>query len=165
MQLDTLIPQTPAQWFGLFVATLLAAFSGWWARRKREPVELEKLRAETKSIHITAENAQVGVGLEAFREMQAVILKAEQRREEWHLKEEQMRSQILFWRNSAEEIDGKLADAQETIWRIEKENEAYETQIKKMQATLTLGDKNYDDTKDKKVGPLPDSKLLDKPRN
>lgn len=107
------IPHTLAQWFGLVLATLLAAFGGWFARRKREPHEIDKLRAETKSIHITAENAQVGVGLEALREMQTLIEKAESRREEWHLKEEQMRSQIIFWRNKAEELDGELIDSRQ----------------------------------------------------
>jgi predicted nuclease with TOPRIM domain len=147
MQFDNLIPQNRAQWFGLTIATILAAISGWITRRKREPIEIDKLRAETKSIHITAENAQVGVGMEAFREMQAVILKAEQRREEWHAKEEQLRTQIVFWRNNCEELDGKLAEAQEAIWKLESENSSYAQQIKQMHATLILEDKNYDNTK------------------
>lgn len=151
------IPHTIAQWFGLVLATLLAALGGWLARRKREPHEIEKLRAETKSIHITAENAQVGVGLEVLREMQTLTEKVEARREEWHLKEEQMRNQIVFWRNKSEEFDGKLADAQETIWRMESEMKAYETQIEQMRATLTLLDSNYDNTKNKKIAALPDS--------
>lgn len=82
-------------------------------RHKREPHEIDKLRAETKSIHITAENAQVGVGLEVLREMQIVAQKAEQRREEWLLREDQMRNQIIFWRNKAEELDGQLIDSRD----------------------------------------------------
>lgn len=104
------IPHTIAQWFGLALATLLAALGGWLARRKREPHEIDKLRAETKHIHVTAENAQVGVGLETLREIQAVIEKAEQRREEWNHREEELRSQVRFWRNKAEELDGELID-------------------------------------------------------
>lgn len=79
-------------------------------KRRREPVELDKVRAETRSIHVTAETAQMGFGLETLREIQSVIQKAEQRREEWHQREEQMRTQIVFWRNKAEELDGELID-------------------------------------------------------
>lgn len=154
MQFDSLIPQTPAQWFGLAVATLLAALSGWWARRKREPVELEKLRAETKSIHVTAETAEINLGRDLMREMQAIADKAETRREEWYAKEEQMRGMIVFWRNKSEELDGKLADAQETMWKMQSEMETYEKQIKQMSATLTIKDTNYDNTKNLPIKPI-----------
>lgn len=107
------IPHTIAQWFGLAVATLLAALGGWLARRKREPVELDKLRAETKSIHITAENAQASIGLETLREIQNVIQKAEQRREEWLRREDEMRNQTIFWRSKAEGLDGELIDSRD----------------------------------------------------
>lgn len=141
------IPHTLAQWFGLALATLLAALGGWIARRKREPHEIEKLRAETKSIHVTAETAEINLGRELMREMQAVVEKAESRREQWHDKEEQMRGQIMFWRNKSEELDGQLASAQETIWKMQSEMENYENQIKQMSATLTLKNTNYDNTK------------------
>lgn len=157
MQPDTSpIPHTLAQWFGLALATLLAALGGWLARRKREPHEIEKLRAETKSIHVTAEASEINLGRELMRDMQSVIDKAETRREEWHLKEEQMRSQIVFWRNKSEELDGKVADAQEVIWRMQSEMEAYEKQIVKMRATLTEKDTNYDNTKHLPIEPLPE---------
>lgn len=141
------IPHTLAQWFGLALATLLAALGGWIARRKREPHEINRIKAETKSIHVTAETAEINLGRELMREMQAVVDKAETRREQWHLKEEQMRGQIVFWRNKAEEYDGKLADAQETIWKMQSEMENYENQIVQMKATLNIEDKNYDNTK------------------
>lgn len=79
--------------------------------RKREPAEVDKLRAETKNIHVNAENAQASVGLELLREVQAAIEKAEVRREAWLLKEEQLRGQVLFWRTKAEELDGQLIDS------------------------------------------------------
>lgn len=88
-------------------------------KQKREPHEIDKLRAETKSIHITAENAQVGVGLEVLREMQNVAQKAEHRREEWLRKEDQMRGQIVFWRNKAEEFDGQIIDLRHEIAQLE----------------------------------------------
>lgn len=152
------IPHTLAQWLGLALATLLAALGGWLARRKIEPHQIEKLRAETKSIHVTADNAQANVWLELQREIQTIVDKAEARREEWYGKEEQMRSQIVFWRNKSEELDGKLADAQEEIWRMQSELENYENQLVQMRATLTIEKKNYDDTKQVPVQPI------DKPR-
>lgn len=155
MQPDTSpIPHTLAQWFGLALATLLAALGGWLARRKREPHEIEKLRAETKSIHVTAETAEINLGRELMREMQAIVDKAESRREEWHLKEEQMRGMIVFWRNKSEELDGKLADAQEVIWKMQSEMGNYENQIVQMRATLNIKDTNYDNTKHLPIEPI-----------
>lgn len=95
------------------LAGFIGSVGGWFARRKREPHEVAKLQAETKSIHITAENSQVGVGLETLREIQAVIEKAERRREEWQAREDELRSQIRFWRCKSEELDGELIDSRD----------------------------------------------------
>jgi hypothetical protein len=105
MQETPVIPHSLAQVLWLLLASSLgwtgAEIRSWLARRKREPVELDKVRAETYSIHTSS-------NLEIFRELQAVSQKAEARRDQWHLKEEQMRGQIVFWRNKAEELDGEL---------------------------------------------------------
>jgi len=150
MQLDSLIPRDPTTLLYVVIASILAWLGGWFTRRRREPIELDKLKAETKSIHVTTETAEINLGRELMREMRAVIDKAEKRREEWHLKEEQMRGQIMFWRNKSEELDGKLADAQEVVWKMQSEMESYENQIRTMRATLTLEQKNYDNTQDTK---------------
>lgn len=97
----------------MLLASFLGAVGGWFGRRNREPHEVAKLRAETKSIHISAENSQVGVGLETLREIQAVIEKAERRREEWQAREDELRSQIRFWRCKSEELDGELIDSRD----------------------------------------------------
>lgn len=60
-----------------------------------------------------ADISPVGITLETLREIQLVIQKAEDRREEWLLREEQMRTQIVFWRNKAEELDGQLIDSRD----------------------------------------------------
>ena len=152
MQLDTSpIPHTLAQWFGLALATALAAIGGWFARRKREPHEIDKLKAETRSIHISSEVATTNVTLETLREMQSVIQKAEQRREEWWQREEQLRSQVLFWRNKAEELDGQVAEVQEQNWRLESEAKLDAAQIKKLKAVLdyhTISYAELDHTKE-----------------
>ena len=150
MQLDSLIPRDATTLLYVVIASILAWLGGWFTRRRREPVELDKLKAETKSIHITAETAEINLGRELMREMQSIVDKAEKRREEWHLKEEQMRGQIMFWRNKSEELDGKLADAQEVVWKMQSEMESYENQIRTMNATLTIEHKNYDNTQDTK---------------
>lgn len=96
--------------FVTFATTLTAI----WFRRKREPHEIDKLKAEVRQIHTSADIAPLGITLETFREIQAVIQKAEQRREEWHAKEEQMRGQIMHWRCKAEELDGELIETRES---------------------------------------------------
>lgn len=82
-------------------------------KQKREPVELAKTRAETHHLTVAADISPVGITLETLREIQLVIQKAEDRREEWLLREEQMRTQIVFWRNKAEELDGELIDSRD----------------------------------------------------
>jgi len=150
MQFDSLIPRDPTTLLYVVVASILAWLGGWFTRRNREPIELDKVKAETKSIHITAENSQVSTGLETLREIQTVIQKAEQRREEWNQREEELRTQIRFWRNKAEELDGELADSREVNGLLKSEMANYENQIRTMQATLTIKHKNYDNSQDMK---------------
>jgi len=107
------IPHSLAQVFWIVLASSLGWVGGWLTRRKREPVEIDKLRAETKQIHVTAENSQTSVGLETLREIQNVISKAEQRREQWLQREEELRTQIRWWRNKSEELDGQLIDSRD----------------------------------------------------
>jgi hypothetical protein len=145
MSIDNLIPQSSAQWLATVLAAILAAMAGWFARRKREPVELDKLRAETRQIHITAENAQVGVGLETYRELQSVIQRAEQRREEWLLKEEQMRNQIGFWRNKSEELDGELVDSRDANAQLQIRYKLKHNQLDKAMALLKYHNISYDE--------------------
>lgn len=66
MQIDHLIPQTPAQWFGFALATILAGLSGWIARRKREPVELARITAETRQISVSTDVSLMQAATEAL---------------------------------------------------------------------------------------------------
>lgn len=95
------------------VITFAGTLTALWYKRKREPAEVAKVQAETHSLKIAAEISPVGITLETLREIQLVIQKAEDRREEWLLREEQMRTQIVFWRNKAEELDGQLIDSRD----------------------------------------------------
>lgn len=112
-------------------------------KQKREPTELRKLDAETLGIKIATE-------ISVWREMQSVIDKAEVRREAWLLKEEQLRTQVGFWRNRAEELDGDLIELREAFELLQKENASYENQLRTMELTLRAKRKNYDNTQDAK---------------
>ena len=109
MQTETSV--TPHVWLLLsnLITAILAVFTTLKTiqfKQKREPAEVRKIDAETTSIYH-------GITLETHREIQAVIEKAEVRREAWLLKEDQMRTQVVFWRNKAEELDGELIDSRE----------------------------------------------------
>lgn len=125
--------------FVTFVTTLTAL----WFKRKREPAEVRKIDAETRSIHTTSDVTFGGLTLETFREIQQVIQKAEDRRAEWHLREEQMRNQILHWRGKAEELDGELIDMREQNAQHETRARLHEHQIKKLKALLSYHNISY----------------------
>jgi predicted Ser/Thr protein kinase len=88
-------------------------------KRRREPAEVRKIDAEAKNLTIAAEIAPVGVTLEILRELRAANQMAETRREEWQRKEDQMRTQIIFWRNKAEEFDGQIIELRYEIAQLE----------------------------------------------
>lgn len=119
-------------------------------KQKREPVELRRLDAETHGMKVAADISPVGITLETLREIQSVIDKAEVRREAWLLKEEQLRTQIGFWRQKSEELDGDLIELREAFGLLQKENANYENQLRTMELTLKTNGKNYDNTQDAK---------------
>lgn len=127
----------------MLIASFLGSIGGWFARRRREPVELDKVRAETKQIHTSADLSFGSVTLETLREIQAVIDKAEKRRDEWHQKEEQMRGQIIHWRCKAEELDGVVIELQELNAQHETRARLHEHQVKKLKALLSYHNISY----------------------
>jgi len=112
-------------------------------KQKREPTELRKLDAETMGLKVAAEISPVGITLETLREIQSVIDKAEVRREAWLLKEEQLRTQIGFWRNKAEELDGQLIDLREANGLLQVRLTHHENQERKLKALLDLKGISY----------------------
>lgn len=111
--------------------------------RKREPAEIRKMDAEARSINISTDISPVGITLETLREIQAVIQKAEQRREEWQLKEDQMRGQIIHWRNKAEELDGELIDSREANGLLNVRLKHHEKQEEKLIGLLKYHNISY----------------------
>ena len=143
MQESPVIPHTLVQVLSLILASSLGWIGGWISRRKREPVEIAKLEAETKQIHTSADLSFGTVTLETLREIQAVIDKAERRREEWHLKEEQMRGQIVHWRCKAEELDGELQDSRTANGQYETRAKLHEYQIRRLKSLLDYHNISY----------------------
>lgn len=114
-----------------------------WFKRRREPAEIRRIDAETRNLIVTTEIASTGSNLELLREIQAVIKKAEDRSEAWHLKEEQMRTQIVFWRNKAEELDGELADSRQANGLLEARYRNKSDSLDKAMALLKLHQISY----------------------
>lgn len=147
MQPDT-IP-TPHGWQLVYLAlTSIVTSAGTLIvdrliKRRREPAEIRKIDAETRSIHMSSDLAPLGITLETFREIQTVIQKAEDRRAEWHLKEEQMRGQVVHWRCRAEELDGELIDLRDQNAQHETRARLHEHQIKKLKALLSYHNISY----------------------
>lgn len=141
-------PVTPQLWFLLSnsitgILTFTATVLGLRFKRRREAADVVKAQAEAHSLKVTAEVSQSSFQLEAFRELQAAIEKAEARREVWHQREDQMRTQIIFWRNKSEELDGQLADAQEQLWKLEPRSNLHTAQIKKLKSILDYHNISY----------------------
>ena len=112
-------------------------------KQKREPTELRKIDAETQSLKIATEISPVAVTLETLREIQTVIQKAEDRRQEWVAKEEQLRGQIIHWRNKAEELDGQLIDSREVNGLLNVRLTHHENQERRLKALLDLKGISY----------------------
>jgi len=91
MQPDTSpIPHTLAQWFGLALATFIAAAGGWFARRKREPVELRKLEAETRQINVTTDVSLIQAATEALNK----ACRLQDERDHWERKAGRLEEQV-----------------------------------------------------------------------
>lgn len=125
------------------LASSLGWLGGWLRGRKKEQAETRKIEAETRQIHTSSDIAPLGITLETFREIQAVIQKAEQRREEWQSKEDQMRGQIIHWRNKAEELDGELIDSRQAGSLMDTRLKLNEIQIKKLKSLLDYHNISY----------------------
>lgn len=125
------------------VASIFAWVGGWLKGRRKEQAETRKLDAETRQIHTSSDISPLGITLETFREIQAVIQKAETRREEWHLREEQMRTQILFWRNKAEELDGELIDSRQANGLLDSRLTHQNNQNKRLKGLLDEHEISY----------------------
>lgn len=141
-------PTTPHVWMLLSnavtaILAVLTTLSAVWFKRKREPAEVRKIDAETYGLKMAAEISPVGITLETLREIQAVIDKAEVRREAWLLKEEQLRNQVLFWRNKAEELDGELIDSREANGLLDTRLRHHEGQEQKLLALLKYHNISY----------------------
>ena len=125
------------------ILTVVTTLTTLRLKQKREPAEVGKINAETHGLRVAAEISPVGITLETLREIQSVIDKAEVRREAWLLKEEQLRTQIGFWRNKAEELDGQLIDSREANGLLNVRLTHHENQERRLKALLDLKGISY----------------------
>lgn len=66
----------------LLIATFLAGAGGWFARRKKEPAEIAKLRAETRSIDVTTDLSLVRAASDALTNSLRMV----EQRDHWQRK-------------------------------------------------------------------------------
>lgn len=105
MQPDTsFIPHSFIQILSLVLASSLGWIGGWLTRRKREPAEIRRIDAEVRQINVSTDVSLLQAASQA-------IEKAEALRDSFHQREEQLRNQMLFWREKAEGLDGELIDS------------------------------------------------------
>lgn len=143
-------PHTLAQWLYVVLAALLASggtLLGLWSKRKHGPAEVRKIDAETRSILVRDDIALGDSVSRLIKEVAQAAVDAEERRGTWVRREEELRTQIRFWRNRAEELDGAAIELREENDKLRSEVTLYDEEIKTMRATLTLKDTNYDNTK------------------
>lgn len=146
MQDSSTYPHTLAQWIYAAIAGFVLYGGGLitaWFKRKREPAEVAKINAETQSIQIATNISPVGITLETLREIQAVIEKAEVRREAWLLKEEQLRGQVFHWKCKAEDLDGELSDSRTANAQYETRSKLQEYQIRRLKSLLDYHNISY----------------------
>lgn len=109
-------PHTLAQWLYILLATFLGGggLGAWltaWVRRNHGPAEVRKIDAETRSIIVRDDIALGDSVARLIKEVAQAAIEADERRDAWLRREEELRTQIRFWRNKAEELDGRLIDA------------------------------------------------------
>ena len=139
-------PHTLAQWLYVAVAAFLASGGTWltlWSKRKHGPAEVRKIHAEARSIEIRDELAVGDTVVKLVREVAQATVDAERRREEFLRREDEMRTQIVFWRNKCEEMDGELAEKLDEIAQFETRAKLQEYQIKKLKAILDFKNISY----------------------
>jgi hypothetical protein len=131
-----------------FITAILSiggTLTALWFKGRREPAEVRRIDAETHNLQVTTEIAPIGISLELLRELQAVRKKAEDRAEQSLLKEDQMRGQILFWRNKAEELDGQLIESKEEAAQLQTRYNLKKAELEKAMGLLQIKHVSYGD--------------------
>ena len=134
MQPDSLpIPHTLVQVLSLVLASSLGWIGGWLTRRKREPVEIAKITAETRQITVNTDVSLIQAATTALSKAERL----QDERDHWERKATDLMLDLEESRNQNAEKDIRL--------RLNN------TQIKRMELTLKTHNLNYDDTQDKPI--------------
>lgn len=105
MQLDTsTIPHGLTQILGLIIASSLGWLGGWLTRRKREPVEIAKLTAETRQITVNTDVSLIQAATTAITKAERAIAE----RDHWERKATDLMLDLEDSRNANAEKDIRL---------------------------------------------------------
>lgn len=127
MQETSVIPHGLAQFLWPVLAGILGWLGGWITRRKREPVELAHLKAQTRQLDISTDVQLITAVSEAIGKVQ------------------QLQSQRDHWERKA--LDAMTEAATLTHENAQQETRLthHENEIKKMKALLDLNSISYAD--------------------
>lgn len=122
LQESPVIPHNLAQvlWFVLAssIGWTGAEIRSWLARRKREPVELDKVRAETRQINASTDVNLTQVAMEALNK----AIRLHDERDHWEQK--------------AVKTERKVSDLQRDLAQAETQERMLNAQIKQMKAAI-----------------------------
>lgn len=101
-------------WIASFLSgvTILKLVTVWLNRRK-PAAEIHLTEANATEVTIRANSNAGEAVIRMMDRLDAAQITIDQIRAEGNRKEEELRTQIRFWRNKAEELDGELVDSRQ----------------------------------------------------
>jgi len=129
MQLDTsTIPHGLMQILGLLLASSLGWVGGWLTRRKREPVEIAKINAETRQISINTDVSLIQAATQAIAGA------------------ERLRSERDHWERKATDLMLDLEDERRLSAQQATRLTLHEHQMKRLKGLLDAHEISYSET-------------------
>lgn len=131
LQIESNYPHTLAQWFYIVLAWFLgngvaAAILTLWLKRKHGPAEVEKLRAEARSIEVRDDIAIGDSVLKLVKEVAIATVEAERLRdqcEHWQRKAGDLQQQLDLLVIEVDSADYQMRKQMNFIKAIDKESE------------------------------------------
>jgi len=129
MQLETpTIPHGLLQIFGLILASSLGWLGGWLSRRKREPVEIAKIHAETRQITVNTDVSLIQAATSAIAKV------------------ERLQDERDHWERKATDLMLDLEDARRLGSQQATRLNLHEHQMKRLKGLLDANDISYSET-------------------
>jgi hypothetical protein len=129
MQLDTpTIPHGLLQILGLLLASSLGWVGGWITRRKREPVEIAKINAETRQISVNTDVTLIQAATQAIAGA------------------ERLKSERDHWERKATDLMLDLEDERQRSAQQATRLTLHEHQMKRLKGLLDAHDISYSES-------------------